>query len=294
MPTTINPLRYPGAKRQLVPYISRLLESNNLLGSTFYEPYAGSAVVGLELLQKGLINKLILVEKDVLIYSFWKCVFSCAEELCNRIEETSIDIKTWITLKPLRDVKNPHDSNLLDLGFAGLFFNRTNFSGILKANPIGGINQDSSYKIDCRFNKPLLIALIKKLAQLKDRVEIHWDDAINFMNKIKSNFLKEKSFVYFDPPYYSKGEKLYRHFYSSVDHESLANFVRHSKHYDWLISYDDAPYICGLYSGIGAKYCPFYLDYSVSKKQRSTGKELLISNLPLPPVNIYKKLIINN
>lgn len=286
MPTTINPLRYPGAKRELVPYIESLLECNNLVGCTFFEPYAGSAVVGLELLQKGIINKLILVEKDVLIYSFWKCVFSYSEDLCGRIENISVDLDTWLSFKPLRDITSPNNGDLLDLGVAGLFFNRTNFSGIINANPIGGIKQTSSYKINCRFNKPVLINLIRKLSLLKDKVEVNWDDAIKFINMAKNNFPREVSFVYFDPPYFGKGKQMYRHYYTNTDHKALASFVRNNKHFDWLISYDDEPYICGLYSGTGAKYRQFYLDYSVSSGRRSLGKELLISNLPLPPVNV--------
>lgn len=288
MTTTINPLRYPGAKRQLVPYITDLLVCNNLVGCTFFEPYAGSAVVGLELLQRGIINKLILIEKDLLIYSFWKCVFSHSDELCHRIENIPINIDTWLSLKPLRDATFPKDYDLLDLGVAGLFYNRTNFSGILNANPIGGINQKSSYKIDCRFNKPVIINLIKKIALFRNKVEIHWDDAINYMNSAKINFIREICFVYFDPPYYGKGKQMYRHYYTCQDHKSLASFVRDNTHFDWLISYDDEPYICGLYSGMGAKYRPFHLDYSVSNGKRSLGKELLISNLPLPPVNVSR------
>lgn len=292
MPRTINPLRYPGAKRQLIPYILNLIQCNNLNGCTFYEPYAGSAVVGLHLLQNNIIRKLILVERDVLIYSFWKCVFNHTDELCNKIEEANIDIDTWFELKELRNVTSPIEVNIVELGFAGLFFNRTNYSGILKANPIGGINQESSYKIDCRFNKKLIIDLIKGMSALHNNVEIYWDDAILFMNKAKKQLLKETSFVYFDPPYYDKGQTLYRHFYSDTQHKALASLVRDNKNFDWLISYDDDPYICGLYSDTGAKYCPFYLDYSVSGGNRPTGKELLISNLPLPPINI--RSVMNN
>ena len=36
-----NPLRYPGAKSKLVPYIEKLLKAENLTGCTFYEAYAG-------------------------------------------------------------------------------------------------------------------------------------------------------------------------------------------------------------------------------------------------------------
>lgn len=286
MPPTINPLRYPGAKRQLISYIASLLECNNLTGCTFYEPYAGSAVVGLELLQRGTISKLELVEKDVLIYSFWKCVFSRPDDLCRLIEDTPITIDTWSFLSPLREIGSPCDADLLELGFAGLFFNRTNFSGIIKANPIGGMHQLSAYSIDCRFNKPLIIELIKKLSRIESKVEIYWDDALNFMNIKKKNFIREASFVYFDPPYYYKGKQMYRHYYTDTDHKALASFVKENKLFDWLISYDDAPFICGLYSGSGAQYQPFYLDYSAAKEMRSRGRELLISNLPLPPVSL--------
>ena len=62
MPESINPLRYPGAKRSLVNYVDALIQANNLQGCRFYEPYAGSAVVGLELLRRGIIDHLVLCE----------------------------------------------------------------------------------------------------------------------------------------------------------------------------------------------------------------------------------------
>lgn len=286
MPKAINPLRYPGAKRQLIPYVKKLLEANNLTRCTFYEPYAGSAVIGLELLQQEILDKLVIIEKDVLIYSFWKCLFNYPDEMCRRIEEIEINIDTWKDLKPLRDVTSPQGADLLDLGVAGIFFNRTNFSGIMKANPIGGLKQESKYSIDCRFNKKTLIKLITSISHYKDRVEVHWDDALNFLNNVKRRFIMETSFVYFDPPYYRKGKQLYRHFYRDKDHKELALFVKNNNNFDWLISYDDDPYICGLYSGTKAQYLPFYLDYSVSSGNRSKGNELLISNLPLPPIKL--------
>lgn len=288
MPKTINPLRYPGAKRQLVQYIHNLLISNNIQGCKFYEPYAGSAVVGLELLKKNVISELVLVEKDILVYSFWKCVFNHSEDLCSRIEESKINIETWHTLEPLRKASSPNDATILDLGFAGLFFNRTNFSGIINANPIGGLSQTSEYSINCRFNKQVLINLIKELSILDTKVQVYWDDALSFMNKNTKNIYRDFSFVYFDPPYFEKGKQIYRHYYTDTEHKALANFVKDAKHFDWLISYDDAPFICGLYGGSGAKYRPIYLDYCVAKETRSRGKELLISNLPLPPYPLPK------
>ncbi len=283
MAVSSNPLRYPGAKRFLVDYIDALLSSNNLIGCTFFEPYAGSAAVGLELLRKNRIRNLVLCEKDVLLYAFWESVFRHTEALCNLIETTPITIKTWLALAKFRETNEVNEDNLVHLGFAGLFFNRTNFSGILKANPIGGINQTSQYSIDCRFNKVKIIEVIRELAAHSDCVEVYNNDAIAFLKTQTTRFIGNTCFVYLDPPYFEQGKKIYRHYYTNFDHTALAKYIHKARYFDWLISYDDAPFICGLYSDSGAKYQPIFLDYSCAPKVRSHGQELLISNLPLPP-----------
>lgn len=283
MSESINPLRYPGAKRMLSNYIDDLIQSNNLEGCCFFEPYAGSAAVGLELIKRNVIDSLVLCEKDILIYALWECVFNQTEALCEKIEETSISIETWQKLNPYRLATNIYEYPILELGFAGLFFNRTNFSGILKSNPIGGINQTSNYSIDCRFNKNKIIEIIRNLGTLRDRIEVNCGDAIDFMRSQHARFLRESCFAYFDPPYYDKGPKIYRHFYKNKDHLELCNYVSEVRHLDWIISYDDAPFICALYGETGAQYRPFFLDYSCASKVRTKGRELLISNLPLPP-----------
>lgn len=283
MPESINPLRYPGAKRSLTNYVDNLIQANNLQGCRFYEPYAGSAAVGLELLQRGVIGTLVLCEKDVLISAMWSCIFDQTDELCNLIRCTPISIETWHELEHYRRVTDINEYSLIELGFAGIFFNRTNFSGIIKANPIGGMRQESEYKIDCRFNKNKIIGIIEKISEYRSRVEVFCGDALEFMRTQQNHFLREPCFAYFDPPYYEKGAKIYRHYYRSCDHVSLCNYVKNVRHLDWLISYDDAPFICALYGDTGAQYCPFYLDYSCASRIRTRGQELLISNLPLPP-----------
>lgn len=286
MPMMINPLRYPGAKRSLVNYIESLLQANHLEGSMFFEPYAGSAAVGLELLRRNQIDRLVLCEKDILIYAFWECVFRDTDILCNTIEKMDVSIDTWHALQRYREMTTLEEAPLLELAYAGLFFNRTNFSGILKANPIGGINQTSKYTIDCRFNKQKLIQIIRSLATFHDRVEVHCNDALFFMRTQEPRFLSENCFAFFDPPYYEKGAQIYRHHYTNQDHALLAQYVRQVHHLNWLISYDDAPFICNLYGGTGARYQPMFLDYTCASRVRTHGQELLISNLPLPPFAI--------
>ena len=66
-----NPLRYPGAKSKLVPYIRNLIETECLTNCTLYEPYAGSAAVSLALLESQTISKAVINELDPLIYFYF-------------------------------------------------------------------------------------------------------------------------------------------------------------------------------------------------------------------------------
>lgn len=276
----MSPLRYPGGKALLAPYISGVVEENFLAGCTLYEPYAGGASVSLELLRLGFVSNVVLNERDPLIYAFWWCVLHELEALCAAINACPINIDTGNDLQPLRDVTDIESSKftLLQLGVAGLFFNRTNFSGIIGAGPIGGKRQTSDYKIDCRFNKQKTIRQIRAVAQYSKRISVHCHDAIDFLTRNAEQISVGFSFVYIDPPYYIQGPKLYRHSYTDKDHVKLSAFVT-SQGYPWLLSYDDHPRIRELYCGNQVQ--PIYLDYKV--KSNRTAQELVISNLVIPP-----------
>lgn len=275
-----SPLRYPGGKALLTAYVSGVIEENLLSGCTLYEPYAGGASVSLELLRLGFVANAVLVERDPLVYAFWWCVFNETDYLCDAVETCPVTIETWHALKLTKIVADPHvcEFTLLQLGVAGLFFNRTNFSGILGAGPIGGVSQESKYKINCRFNKQKLIRQIKAVAKFSDRVDVQFGDAIKFMRDNAEQISTGFSFVYIDPPYYLQGKKLYRHSYTDNDHMALADFIRRQA-YPWLLSYDDHPRIRELYADSPMQ--PIYLDYKV--KSNRTAQELVISNLVIPP-----------
>lgn len=276
----ISPLRYPGGKALLAAYVSGVIEENLLSGCTLYEPYAGGASVSLELLRLGFVANAVLLERDPLVYAFWWCVFNETDFLCDAVETCPVTIETWNALERTKSVDNPHDCEftLLQLGAAGLFFNRTNFSGILGAGPIGGARQESNYKINCRFNKEKIIRQIRAVAKFSDRVDIQFGDAIKFLRANTEQISTGFSFTYIDPPYYLQGKKLYRHSYTDKDHMALAAFIREQA-YPWLLSYDDHPRIRELYADNPMQ--PIYLDYKV--KSNRTAQELVISNLVIPP-----------
>lgn len=274
-----NPLRYPGAKSKLFEYVKKLIRVQHLEGCIFYEPFAGSATLSFMLLEDGIIAGTVINEKDPLLYHFWRAVFEETDQLIAKIQNTEIDIDTWKECAKYKETSYLLGKNCVDIGFAGLFLNRTNFSGILKANPIGGISQTSAYKLDCRFNKESIVESIRNISKYRDRVKVSNDDAIEFMKKELRYKRNRKTFVYLDPPYYKEGPGLYRYYYTKDQHLELAQYIK-SKSFPWLLSYDDVTEIRKLYS---RRTCVnLYLDYSVKTSKK--GKEILVSNLEIPPM----------
>lgn len=288
MPIMTNPLRYPGGKRFLVDYVADLIQTSGLTGTTIHEPFAGSAAVSLEMLNRDLVDGAVLVEKDPLIYSFWRAVVEQPEELCSRIDDLQITIDTWNELEHFRDVETPLEGNALDLGLAGLFFNRTNYSGIIMANPLGGKSQASEYTIDCRFNKTRVKEQIMAVAKLRDKIIVEWTDGIRYLHDYRRILTEGNHFVYIDPPYYEKGQSLYRHHFTDKKHESLATLLRGCT-FPWLLSYDNHQFIQNLYFGQVARHHGFNIDSFI--KSRTRGAELLISNLEIPPVEGTARVI---
>jgi DNA adenine methylase len=62
-------------------------------------------------------------------------------------------------------------------GFATLFLNRVNFSGIINGGPIGGLTQTGTHKVDCRFNKEDIKSEIEVVAKLKRKIKLYNKDA---------------------------------------------------------------------------------------------------------------------
>lgn len=268
-----NPLRYPGGKATLVGVIERIIADQNLSGRRIFEPYAGSAAISIALVGSEICPTASISERDPLMYSFWKCVFTNPKKLLRRIRNTEISVRTWHLLSPLRDLDEPDDLQLDLLAFAALFFNRTNFSGVLHSGPIGGQEQSSDYSIDCRFNRVELTERIELLSTLGEKFDVNFADALEV---IKAQRNKRGVLFYVDPPYFLQGKKLYRYNYRLNGHIALANSLRKAK-FPWILSYDNHDVIENLYEDFHNVYQEFRYSARAQKKEN----ELLITNLEL-------------
>lgn len=255
------------------------MEANNLTGD-YLEPYAGGCGVALDLLYSGYCKNIHINDYDLAIYSFWKSVTDQTEKFLRILYDTPVTIDEWHKQKNV--LANPDDHDLLTYGFAAFFLNRTNRSGILKGGVIGGKNQDGNYKLNARYNKANLSKRIEKIGLYKDRINVYNKDALQLLNQVDS-FLPEDSLIYLDPPYYVKGQGLYRNFYVHDDHVEICHALGKVKT-KWIVSYDNCAEIKEIYSGYRQE--DYALNYSAYYKIK--GSEVMIYCSDVESVEIPK------
>jgi DNA adenine methylase len=279
-----SPFRYPGAKQALAPYISRFLQSNGINRPHFYEPFAGGASLSLSLLATDEVASVTLVERDPLVYAFWKMVRRDPTALCHRLWRLPITVATWTAFQRYLADDALERFPLIDCAVAGIFFNRVNFSGVIAAKPIGGMDQSSDYAITCRWNIEALVDKICALARHRSRLRVCHSDAVTFLRRsatrIRQQATDRQALVYVDPPYYLQGPKLYRHHFADRHHAHLAGYLNGCG-LPWLCSYDNHPRIHELFAGGDRKIIPISLQYTVRRNR--VADELLITNLAALP-----------
>jgi len=276
MANIISPLRYPGGKSGLSPYLEHIISENGLSGCCYIEPFAGGAGAALNLLFTGIVSKIVINDFDHAIAAFWRSILHDTENFLRLLHDTPINIAQWMKWKQIFLAHQNYDD--LSLGFATFFLNRTNRSGVLSANPIGGLKQTGNWKIDARFNKVDLSRRILAIARKSNQIIIREENATNLLKEVKS--WPKTIFVYLDPPYYEKGSELYLNHFKHEDHDELAYILTEDATYSWLATYDDHEHIRWLYRH--CKIINYTLFYYVSNCK--TGSEVCItdSNLQIP------------
>ncbi|CAH1059772.1 DNA adenine methylase [Paenibacillus pseudetheri] len=261
-----SPLRFPGSKSKVMNRIRPYFLSQH---QEFREPFlgGGSIFFGKPLSTINWIN-----DKDYKIYNFFSVVKDSPEQLCTIVQRTIPTIELW---KEFR--KYPAtDNDKIFQAFQFLFFNRTNYSGIYTANPIGGLTQESKYKINCRWNPDMICSRIRLCSEKLQNARITNLDYSTLITKPGDDVL-----LILDPPYYVKGNSLYPVGMTPNEHQLLAELLISTPH-KFLLTIDDNEITREIYSSDNFVYNQESWYYTIhSKKKNNIGKELFISNFKI-------------
>lgn len=288
MPRTSSPLRYPGGKSQLSKFVKNLVNINIDKNPIYCEPFMGGAGVAIDLLLKNEVDTLILNDYDPAIYSIWNAILTEPERLIDILQTIPLNIDEWKIQQSYYKQNKDIFGYDFELGVSAFYLNRTNRSGIIMGGPIGGHNQESIYKLDCRFNKKDLIDKIRKISNQKNRIRLYNYDVVDLISKVLIKENQKYLFTFFDPPYYKQGQVLYRSSFDETKHQKLSETIKKLENYKWIVTYDNAKEIRKLYYNM--QLYTYNLRYSAQRVRKEV--EILFGS-PTTKLESFDKVTLN-
>jgi len=225
-----SPLRYPGGKTRAVSILRKHVDDNYPDRTDLISPFLGGGSFELDRVTAGVrvhVNDLFTP-----LYTFWKTVHDTPEELRERVRRYCPVTKETFTLlrQSIMTMTDP-----LEIAAAYFIVNRCSFSG---ATFCGGFSAEAAEK---RCNP----SAIERL----QRPEFYTISNLDCIQFLRDHPETDTTVVYADPPYYistyvyGKDGDMHEGF----DHSGFARYIQTRK--DWVLSYNDCPYIRDLYTG---------------------------------------------
>lgn len=227
-----SPFRYPGGKTWLVPRIRQWLMSLPQKPSVFIEPFAGGAIVGLNVAFDGLADRVVLVELDDQVAAVWKTVLSGESEwLVNRI------LSFHVTEESVRAELAQAVASVKEKAFQTLLKNRTFHGGILAPGSSVIKAGENGKGIGSRWYPQTLVQRIRNISKMRDRIAFIEGDGTT---TIYEYALQQRAVFFVDPPYTAAGKKAGTRIYThhTLNHERLFDIMGHVAG-DFLMTYDD-------------------------------------------------------
>lgn len=278
MPITKTPLRYPGGKSQLRPLVNEIIMRSSAEFSEYIEPFCGGAGVAMDLLLKRTVERVWINDLDRGIYSFWYALVNEPTRLIEWVKTVPLTTAEWERQRMVVDEREPVGGYDFELGAAYFYMSRTNRSGVIRGGLIGGRAQSGKYKMDCRFNKPRLIALMQEISAESARIRVtNINGADVLSGDLPPASEAESCLVYADPPYVRKAQGLYMNYFTNKDHVQLRNRLADSSFPYWFATYDNDQLIRDLYS----TNVPETIEVTYSAQAKRKESELLIMSAAL-------------
>lgn len=269
--------RYPGGKSRLLQpiysAISKLdLKPKGCTREMFHDVFVGGGSVLVHMAQLHPDAMLFANDLDRNVFSFWSLV---AEGKKSEADEFDRLLAQRPTLDLFQELRARSPRSRAERAYYAVFFNRTTFSGISTAGPIGGLQQKSKWTVDCRYNAKRLIDEFRELRVLmKGRLRVSNLECVAYLQQLPWTWNEA---LYLDPPYYKQGQALYAEWMTPDQHAQLSAELK--KRRNWVLSYDNVPEIHALYGW--ADRADLDVRYSVNgvKTKWNSTKECLFWRL---------------
>jgi DNA adenine methylase len=261
--------RYPGAKNKLIRYcLDKYLDKIIDRTEIFHDVFVGGGSVSIYVASRMPDICIYMNDSDETISGFWSLI---ARNNKNEISEFLDRLNIVPTIEMFLEKRLSEVKDEIDLAFRAVFFNRTTFSGISKASPIGGKEQDGKWKVNCRYNYRSINNEILYLCNLfKGRLIVESLPVCEYL-------MNHKGPMYLDPPYYHKGAQLYPKIMTIEDHVHMSNMIKSTDR--WVLSYDSCREVTDLYSwaNIERVHARYSITGSKKKSEVLAGRDGWIS-----------------
>lgn len=277
-PTLIKtPLRYPGGKSRMVKYLKDHLPEENTWDE-YREPFIGGGSMFIYMKQTYPTKQFWINDKYHALYCFWKTLQSSSKELSENILAKKKlyperEVGRVLFLSSQEVLKTSKDE--FEIATAFYIVNKCSFSGL---------TENSSYAPQA-YDQNFSDTGILKLQNYGDILK-----GVKITNLDYSELLTndDKVLTYLDPPYDIKHNTLYGgnkgNLHKIFNHENFRDTVSKFSG-KWFISYNDNPYLRGLFTNYDIKDFDtiYYMKCSgenVVTKKSSAKKaiELVIKN----------------
>lgn len=228
---THSVMLYPGSKDRLAREIVDSLSSAIEVIGSYYEPFAGSAAVALEVARRSPKARIHLNDLDPNIASFWSIVAHGTKGQQVQLAEL---LEQQPTRKLFERYKEDRPRSKVECAYKAIFIGRSCYNYYI----VGGYSATRA----SRYPSDLPERLFEHVELLAGRTTVTQHHFRNVLNTAPPG-----APTYLDPPYWDLGRHYYDVHMTEPEHEELARLLRGRK--NWILSYGDETAIRGLYTG---------------------------------------------
>lgn len=201
----IPPIKIQGIKSKLIPFIKENLP--DLSNKTWYEPFLGSGVVGLNLAPR----KAIFGDSNPYTIKLYQDIQK--KEITPQIVKEFLEEEGKKLSKQddayFYEVRERFNKEHRSLDF--IFLNRTDFNGMIRFNKNGGFNVPYGHKKD-RFSQSYITKIVNQIKWVSEKMdESEWEFVcIDAFDLLENRAGKDtNAFIYLDPPYIGRNVDYY-------------------------------------------------------------------------------------